>query len=693
MAQKNLLFEIGVEDLPAINLNSFSEKIKINIERKLEKNGIIYSSLSNYYTNIRLIFLVKNVDDKIVLERKLIKGPPADKCYDKANKPTKTGLGFANKYEVEFNSLIKKEVQGKEYLFYERPKTNIKAENLLRKILEESVSEVEDQKKMRWGNSNFSFIRPIRWILLIFGNKHISSEILGIKTNKYTYGSKLIANNKISIRNIDDYFSTLKSENIEIDQEIRKSIIEKDIKKILIEKEHDEKIDCNLINELANMVEFPYIYQGKFPKKYLDLPDEVLKYVIQDTQKYFLLYKNERITNSFIGVSNVKINEKIIKGNERVINPRLDDAQFFINKDLSNNLFERNDYLKKIIFHKKLGNMFDKVQRISELSTYINEQSYSDKKLLHKEISDICKLDLISNMVVEIPKLQGYMGSYYALKMGINSIVANGIKDHYAPRNPGDDIPISVDAQIVAMADKLDTIVGAFLANEKPTGTRDPLGIRRATNGMIRIMLKTNYDINLTKLINKASKIIFSKLHDLKRNEGTLLDCHKFFKEKLALAYKEEYGYEENLIRSIINNHSDLNPYDMLKKIKAVNTILANNDYKELFENAKRVANLLKKSSIHLTSEIDENLLRESSEKILYNRINDIRGGLKLSLEESDYIEYIKKLNTLNTFITTFFEEVMINVDEEDIKLNRLSLLALINNYYNNIANIEILSP
>ncbi|SVE21909.1 uncharacterized protein METZ01_LOCUS474763, partial [marine metagenome] len=244
--------------------------------------------------------------------------------------------------------------------------------------------------------------------------------------------------------------------------------------------------------------------------------------------------------------------------------------QFFIDKDLANNIFERKDYLKKVIFHKKLGNMFDKIQRISELSTYINNQSYSDKKLLYKEISNICKLDLISNMVVEIPKLQGYIGSYYALKMGINSTVANGIKEHYAPRNSDDDIPSSVDAQIVAIADKLDTVVGVFLANEKPTGTRDPLGIRRATNGIIRIMLKTNYDINLTQLINKASKIIFSKSHDLKDNEDALLDCHKFFKEKLVSTFKEDYGYDENLILSVINKNNDINPYVMLRKIEAI---------------------------------------------------------------------------------------------------------------------------
>ena len=692
MVNKKLLFEIGVEDLPSKNLDIFSEKIKKSIEENFKKNSISFLSINNFYTNIRLVFIVNEISEEIILGKKIIKGPPLAKCYDNSNNPTKTGLGFAKKYKTELHLLKEEEIDGQKYILYERPESRIKIKDILPNIIEESINKVEEQKKMRWSSVDISFIRPIRWILLMLDNKHLPATILGVATNNYTYGNKINSSEKIRINNYDEYFTLLKKENVEIDREVRKDIIQKEIHNIILSNEFEENIDNELVDERSNMVEYPYVFLGTFPKKYLDLPREVLEYVIQDTQKYFLVYQKKEITNFFIGISNVKINKNIVKGHERVINPRLDDAQFFISKDLSSNIFEKKDFLKRLIFHKNLGSMFDKVQRITELSSYINTQSYTDKKLLFKEIAEICKLDLISNMVVEIPKLQGYIGSYYASKLDINSIVSDGIKEHYAPRNPEDDIPISVDAQIVSMADKLDTVVGIFLVKEKPTGTRDPLGIRRSVNGFLRILLKTNYSINLTQLINTASRVISCKFHGLKDNKAGLSDCHLFFKEKLVSILKEDYGFEEILILSVLNNNKIINPYEALKKIKSIETILVNSDYHELFSNAKRISNILKKSNSNLSLNIKKNLLRESSEKILYNAINGIRDELESSLEKNDYEEYFKKLNTLNDFIKIFFEEVMINDDDEDIRLNRLSLLYLINSYYKNIANFAILS-
>jgi len=690
MAKKNLLFEIGTEDLPSKNLRIFSEKIKKNIEENLKKNRINYSALENYYTNIRLIFVVVSIDEEIIVEKKIIKGPPVEKCFNELGEPTKTALGFAKKYQAELNDLSQKIVDNKEYLFYEKPQSIIKTKDLLSKILERSLDNIEGQKKMRWGNSSILFIRPIRWMLLLLEDKHIETNILGVKTTNYTYGDKTNSNNKIVINSIDKYFESLKKENIQIDQSKRRDIIKKNIATIVTDHQYDNRIDSELLNEVANMAEYPYVYKGRFPDEYLELPEEVLRYVIQDTQKYFMLYKDKKITNSFIGTSNVEINKNIITGNERVINPRLDDARFFILKDLNNNIFENKGLLKKVIFHKKLGSMLDKVERISELSEYINNKSYRDKKLKHKEIAAVCKSDLISHMVVEIPSLQGYIGCYYAHKKGMHEDVANGIKEHYAPRNPEEEIPKSIDAQIVSIADKLDTIVGIFLINEKPTGTRDPLGIRRATNGLLRIMLKTNYRIDLTDLINASYGIITNKLNILKDRKNILPECNSFFKEKLFLIFKENYDFKDNVISSVIDN-KNINPYDMMKKIEAIDSILENHEYDELFSNAKRVTNILKKSSGVLSVNIKENLLRESSEIILYDTINNIKDELNSLLEEHSYLDYLQKLNILNACVKTFFEEVMINVDDQDIKLNRLSLLNITNNYYNNLANIAIL--
>ena len=691
MEKKNLLFEIGLEDLPARNLNIFSEKIKKNIEKNLSKNKITFDSINNFYTNIRLVFVVNNIPEKIILEKKLIKGPPLNICFDK-KVPTKTGLGFAKKHNVDIKKLSTKKIDGNNYLFFEQPEITINTKDKLSEVLEDSISNIEDQKEMRWGDSNTSFIRPIRWLLLLLGDENIHLKIMGIETQEYTFGNKSLSNKKIKINDVDDYFSKIKNEEVEINQNKRKEIIKNEIEAIIESNFFDKAVDLQLVDELANMTENPYVFLGKFPEKFLDLPQEVLKYVIQDTQKYSLVFKKKKIINYFIGISNVKINKNIIQGNERVINPRLDDAQFFISKDLDSNIFQNKEFLKRVIFHKKLGSMFEKVQRITEISFYINNESYQDEKLLHKDIAELCKLDLISNMVVEIPKLQGYIGSYYALKSGINNIVAEGIKDHYAPRNPEDSIPKSIDAQIVSIADRLDTIVGMFLANEKPSGTRDPLGIRRSTNGLLKILLNTNQSINMTLLVNKVYDIISLNFNDLKKNKKGLDDCHIYFKEKLISLLIENYNFKDNVVLSVINNNKNINPYEILKKIEAINTILANDDYQKMFNNAKRVANILKKSDLAPTRVINENLLRESSEKILYNKITEIEEELNSSLEDNNYIEYLKKLNSLSACTKIFFEDVMINDKDENIKLNRLSLLYLINSYYTNLANVANLA-
>ena len=690
--KKKLLFEIGVEDLPAENLNIFSEKIKKNIEDSFLNNNINFRSIENFFTNIRLTFTVNDIEENIKIPKKEIKGPSYDKCFDNEGSPTKTVLGFAKKYKVSIDSLTKKQFENKDYIFYEQPEEIIKVKDRIPYILEDALKNVEDQKKMRWGESEISFIRPIRWLLLLYGDENLSCKICGIETRNKTFGNKCIVNNEIKINNIDEYFVSIKKNGVEVHQSKRKELICKEIQNIIRQNKFDDNIDSSLVDELTNMTEYPYVYLGKFPEKYLDLPDEILRYVIQDTQKYFLVYKDNKIANFFIGISNVKVNSVIIKGNERVINPRLDDANFFITKDLSNNIFEKKDFLKRVIFHKKLGSMYDKVQRIIEISSYINSQSYRDNKILFKEIAEVCKLDLISNMVVEIPKLQGYIGAYYAKQNDYETVVANGIRDHYSPRNPEDGIPETIDAQIVSMADKIDTIVGIFLVNEKPSGTRDPLAIRRLSNGLIRILLNTKHNVSLTKLVDETHKLISSRLIDLKKNRGAILDCNEFLKEKLISYFKEDYGFPIDVISSVVSQDKDINPFDMLKKIEAVNLIYLNESYQGLFTNAKRVSNILKKSNQDFSSSINENLLRESSEKILYNSIKEIDDSLKQLLDKRSYEDYLKKLNGLNFYIESFFDEVMINDKEEQIKLNRLSLLALINKNYTKLANIAILS-
>ena len=693
MANKNLLLEIGVEDLPSKNLKSFLEKVKNNIEFHLDKNSINFSECKFYFTNIRLIFVIKDINDEIIHEKKLIKGPPLQKCFDEKNNLSKTGEGFAKKYNIDFKDLNTKKINGEDYVFFEKPELLIKTKNILPKILEKALIGVEEQKKMKWGYADVFFIRPIRWMLLLFGDELIKSEILGIKIDNFSYGHRWLSNKKIKIKNQKHFFDFLQNENILYDNEKRKDFIYESVKKIISEEECDEKIDEELLEELSAMTETPHFYLGSFPEKYLELPKEVLEYVIQDTQKHFLLYQNGKVTNKFIGLSNLEINQNILNGNEMVIKPRLDDALFFISKDLSNNIFNKHDDLKKVIFHKKLGSLDDKVKRLLILSDHINSQCFYSEGKNYKDLVKICKLDLISSMVVEIPKLQGHIGSYYASESGFDKNIANGIKEHYLPIKTNDPIPKNVDSQIVSIADKLDTVVGIFLANEKPSGTRDPLGIRRSTNGILKILLNGEIYVDLQNLIEKSSSLFLKNKKNLTDKKESVNDCKNFFKEKLFSILKDDFRFNDSVIQSVLWYSRTIDPYTMLKKVSSVDNVLGSNNFTDLFSNAKRVSNILKKSNGDFSSNIQEKLLRESSEKILYNEINGIQGQLDLYLTARNYGDYLNQLNILNKYIANFFDEVIVNADEEDIKINRLSLLARIDNIYNKIGNIATLNP
>ena len=690
METKDLLFEIGVEDLPPKNLNSFLEKIKKNIEANLSKESINFSECKFFYTNLRLIFVLQDVITSVNHEKKLIKGPPLSKCFDEENKLTKTGSGFAKKHNISFDQLKKLEKDGVEYVFYEKPKFSQHTKDLLPSILENSLIGVEEQKKMKWGKANIFFIRPIRWMLLFFGDECIQTSILNIKTKNYTYGPRWLSKGKVIIKNQDQFFLFLKDSKIIFDQEQRKRLIEEKVIEIIKSENCEEIIETELIDELSCMTESPYLYLGNFPKKYLDLPEKVLEYVIQDTQKHFLLRKDGNIINKFIGLSSIEINKELIRGNETVINPRLDDAKFFITKDLSNNIFNKKEDLKKVIFHKKLGSVHDKIKRLAILAEHINKYYFMNNGKYFIDLIEICKLDLISNMVVEMPKLQGYIGSYYAQQQGFNEKISDGISQHYLPVNPEDQIPRNIDAQIVSIADKLDTVVGIFLANEKPTGTRDPLGVRRSTNGLIRVLLEGKVHANIYDLIDVSKELFSENYKNL--NQDLNEDCKNFFKEKLFFILKDDFKFNDSEIKSVLWYSNYIDPYTMFRKVSTIHAALKNSDFIALFSNAKRISNILKKSKLKISHEIDENLLRESSEKILYNEVNDIRNQLDSYLSTKDYEKYLNHLNILNKHITNFFDEVIVNADEEDVRLNRLSLLAKIENLYNQIGNIATLN-
>ena len=692
MSSKALLIEIGSEDLPANNLENISLQISSHINRNMKRNNIIFKSIKNYYTCRRLIFLVDDLQEKITLKESEIKGP---RCDSVGNSPQAVE-GFAKKHNVSLKGLKKKDYDGIEYFIYKRPSTSINSIDLIPNILIESLKDFKSQKMMKWGNNAFSFVRPIKWVLIIYGDQIINSDIYNIKTRNYSFGHRVKLNNKIEIKSVDDYFRKINDSGVLIDQEERRGLINKIITQKIKESNFDLSVPSDYIDKLNNIVEYPNVFLGKFPKEFLKLPEIILTEVLKNTQDYLPLYKNNKITNSFIGISNVEINSNIIIGNERVVVPRLSDADFFLKKDLDIDFARREKELEEVIFHRKLGSISDKVNRINLLVKMIDSKlkikDYDSKSVLASV--PLIKIDLLTNLVNEMPNLQGYAGAILLENKGYDKSIFKIVEEHYLPRFSGDKLPSTVEGSILSIADKLDTISGIFVANEEPTGTRDPFAVRRSTLGILRIMIESKLELNLSSLFKESLG-----LHGKSSSEEEFKKLYVYVLDKLKVLLCSNYNFQETIVNSVISTvlryqsseeKNPDSPYIIYERVGAVEKILTLKETPETLQCAKRIGNIIKSSKISI-GKFDKELLKEKSEQILYNEFINIEMDLKQKLT-TDYILFFEKLGHLNIHINNFFEEVMINVEDQVIKNNRLSLLHMINYYYTCLADFSLIN-
>ncbi|MBH32223.1 MAG: glycine--tRNA ligase subunit beta [Gammaproteobacteria bacterium] len=692
MSSKALLIEIGSEDLPANNLENISLQLLSHIDRNMKRNNLIFKSIKNYYTCRRLIFLVDDLQEKITLKESEIKGPRCDSVEDSP----RAVEGFAKKYDVSLKELKKKDYDGIEYFIYKRPSTSINSIDLIPNILIESLKDFKSQKMMKWGSKSFSFVRPIKWILIIYRDQAISSNIYNTKTTNYSFGHRAKSNNKIEIKSVDDYFIKIKKSGVLIDQKERRDLINKVISKKIQESNFDLSVPSNYIDKLNNIVEFPNAFLGKFPKEFLKLPEIILTEVLKNTQDYLPLYKNNKITNSFIGISNVEINSSIIFGNERVVVPRLSDADFFLKKDLDIDFARSEEELKGVIFHRKLGSISDKVNRINLLvkiiDSKLNIKDYDRKSVLTSV--PFIKIDLLTNLVNEMPNLQGYAGAILLENKGYDKNIFKTVEEHYLPRFSGDKLPSTIEGSIVSLADKLDTISGIFVAKEEPTGTRDPFAVRRSTLGILRIIIESKFELSLSSLFKESLGI-----HKKNPSEEEFEKLYAYVLDKLKILLCSNYNFQEALVNSVfrtvlsrqsLEEESFDSPYIIYKRVIAVEKILTLKETPETLQCAKRIGNIIKSSKISI-GKFDKELLKEKSEQILYNEFINIEIDLKQKLT-TDYIVFFERLGYLNRYINKFFDEVMINVEDQDIKNNRLSLLHMINYYYTCLADFSLIN-
>ena len=650
------LLEVGVEELPYKFIPMAISQLESGFKNFLESNKVKFDDIKVMATPRRLAVVLEGLSATQPDVEKVVKGPIAKVAFDENNNLTKAGEGFANKNGVSVNDLYIED----NYVF---AKILIKGKNT-KELLQESVpvifSKLQGPHFMRWGNNDVKFSRPIRWVLSILDNEEVKIRIIDKDSSNITNGHRFSKQN-IVINNPDEYVDKLKDACVIVDQDERKERILELTKKEADKLNAITKISDDLLEEVTFLCEYPVAVVCNFDEAFLTIPQEVAVTVMETHQRYFALYtKDGKLTNKFITITNYVGNEfeNIKAGNLRVIKARLDDAVFFFNEDTKRPLESYVENLKGMTFQKGMGSVYDKTQRIIKLSEKISSELGVNKPSI-KRTAELCKADLATNLVFEFTELQGFIGADYARVSGESSEIAEGIKEHYFPLNADSETAKSIEGQVVGIADKIDTICAVFVSGKKPTGSSDPLGVRRAALGIIKTILEHNLKLDVSKLIDETLALLPIKA-DVKK------DVEEFFVQRLIIFLNNDYS--KNALEACSTNAPCKDFCDYVERVKAISTGVD----EKLVENANRVLRILKDE---VSSEVKPELFVLDAEKELYKTINSITFN-------GDYKKYLNDLTEINPVVTKLFDDVLVMDKDEKIKNNRLALLKSLKNKY-----------
>ncbi|MBN1621376.1 MAG: glycine--tRNA ligase subunit beta [Endomicrobiales bacterium] len=690
---KNLLLEIGTEEIPSSYIDPAIKQLHDLIKNALESKMVAYKDIKMLGTPRRLSLLIEKLNEKSQDRNEEHLGPTLKIGKDKNGNFTAAALGFASKHNVNADNLVVKKTEKGEYLCVRKNIPGEKSENILRLILPEIISKISFPKSMVWEPSNFKFARPIRTIIALYGDKVIKFSIAQVKTSNFTYGLHTISSKKITISSADRYVSSLRNNCVLIDQKERKTILKKIIETSAKRVKGNALIEESLLDEVNYLVEHPVAILGNFDEKYLKLPQEILINCMQKKQKYFPIADNKgRLINSFIGIRNgISENQNIVKeGYERVLSARLADAEFFFHQDTRIKLINKVEKLKGVIFHEKLGTIYEKIVRIKQIAGYIND--LMEDKVESSNLEKACELskaDLVTEMVFEYPELQGTIGRIYSEVYDEDKNISKSIEEHYWPLTSESKLPESNMGKIVSLSDKIDTLVADFTIGCIPSGSADPYGLRRIAIGILRIIKENKLPIKLKGIIDKA----FSCLpQNLQKNIMAKDQVSDFFRQRLENILEND-GYKFDEVRAILTcGFEDLSDVEM--RLKALKDIRKMPDFEPLATAFKRSANILKqakKNNITIPATVNEALLKEETEKILYNNAKKIESEVKSALNNKEYIEVMKKMVSLKPDVDNFFDKVMVMVDDVDLRSNRLALLNYIKSIFFNILDFSLL--
>jgi glycyl-tRNA synthetase beta chain len=694
----NLLIELLTEELPPKSQKQLGIAFAKNIKEFLVKHHLANEISEDliFSTPRRIGLHLKNVKDEADNENVSIKLMPASVGFDVSEKPTDALLKKLHAIglnEESLSGIVKKNENNTEILYINKNVDGVKLKDIIAECISSSLAHLPIKKMMSYqlsdGWTTVNFVRPAHGLVILHGANIIDANVLGISSNRTTFGHRFESKKEIiEIQHADQYQEQMKVEGA--------VIVSFDERKALIKNALNEKAthlsnqftpidDEDLLDEVTALVEYPNVLAGEFESKFLDVPQECLILSMKANQKYFpLIDKNNKLANQFLIVSNIspKNSDLITQGNEKVIRPRLSDAEFFYTQDKKKPLKDYLSQLAHIVYHNKLGSQAERSERVKTIASLI-VKNLNQSKLLDAVIlaSDLSKADLSSNMVGEFPELQGIMGRYYALNEKISDEVAFAIEDHYKPRFSGDTLPRSTVGDIVAIADKIETLIGLFSIGEKPTGDKDPFALRRQVIGIIRILTEKNIDLNLNTVISES--IQATKLAESK-------DLNPFIYDRLSNFFKEQ-GYAALDIDAVLAIESGL-INEIPKRLNAIKEFLLLPESDDLASANKRVGNILKKADVKSSLKVNRSLLKDEAEINLYNTLDFVDAESRKEYMAKNYSDSLKSLCKLKNPIDQFFKDVMVNTEDESLKMNRLALLEKLYSAMNLVADLSKLS-
>lgn len=684
---KNFLIELGTEELPPKALRSLAEAFAANFEAGLKAAGLAHQGIKWYATPRRLALKIAELDegqaDKIVEKR----GPAIASAFDADGNPTKAAQGWARGNGITVEQAERLKTDKGEWLLHKEEVKGQPVKGLVVELAAKALAGLPIPKAMRWGNSDIQFIRPVKTLTILLGDELIEGTILGVASTRTIRGHRFMGESEFTIDSADQYPAILEERGkVMADYDARKAIILAGAKKAAEAVGGIADLEDELVEEVTSLVEWPVVLTAKFEQEFLNVPSEALVYTMKGDQKYFPVYDQEKnLLPNFIFVTNIESKEPrhIIEGNEKVVRPRLADAEFFFNTDRKRPLIDRLPELEQAIFQKQLGTIKDKTDRITELAGYIAEQIGADVEKSQRA-GLLAKCDLMTSMVFEFTDTQGVMGMHYATHDGEDAQVALALYEQYMPRFAGDDLPSTDVSASVAMADKLDTLVGIFGIGQAPKGS-DPFALRRAALGILRIIVEKGYNLDLVDLVAKAQSLFGDKL----TNANVDTDVIEFMLGRFRAWYQDE-GFSVDIIQAVLARRPT-KPADFDQRVKAVSHFRELDAAESLAAANKRVGNILAKFDGELAQEIDLALLQEDAEKVLAEKVEILAEALEPVFIAGNYQEALSRLAELREPVDAFFDGVMVMADDEALKLNRLTLLNKLRNLFLDIADISLL--